>query len=54
MSIVKFTCHSCKKESEFETNGARMMMLDDTTPRPVTYVPNCSHCNKQCTVTVKK
>jgi len=51
MSILKFECHKCNKESEFNTEETPIMLLDDTTPRPVTYVPNCSHCGAQCSVT---
>jgi transcription elongation factor Elf1 len=54
MATIKFTCHSCGKESEFNTQGTSVMLLDDTTPRPVTYVPNCTHCGKQCSVTVSQ
>jgi hypothetical protein len=51
VKIVKFVCHSCQKESEFDVSKTPIMFLDEVTPRPVTYVPKCTHCGTQCSVT---
>lgn len=53
MALVKYECQNCNEISEFETNGARMFLLNDNTPRPATYVVNCGHCGHTNTVTPK-
>ncbi|MBW2741224.1 MAG: hypothetical protein JRE64_20815 [Deltaproteobacteria bacterium] len=51
MALVKYKCQNCNEISEFETNGARMLLLNDNIPRPATYVVNCDHCGHSNSVT---
>ncbi|GEN23970.1 hypothetical protein HCU01_19190 [Halomonas cupida] len=53
MAEVQYECSKCGRSSSFETDGARMFLLDDDTPRPPTYVVDCPHCEATNTVTVQ-
>ena len=51
MSEINFNCHSCGREVTFESEGATQLLLDDNTPRPVTYIIKCPHCSFENSVT---
>lgn len=51
MTQIVYDCHSCGKESEFDTESTPQLMLDDTAERPITYTVKCPHCGAQNSVT---
>lgn len=53
MAKVEYECANCGKEVSFETEGQRMLFLDDDIPRPPTYVVDCPYCQKENTVKIE-
>ena len=49
---VKFKCHKCGKENEFETTGGQKLILLDNKNEGTSYYTTCK-CGTQNIVTVK-